>query len=468
MAGMFCVPVKLSLPECSGGDGYNPGLTVESCDVSWHGTSVAGVMVAQTNNGIGVAGVAPGAKVVSVRALNACGRGLTSDVADGLVWAAGGSVPGMPDNKNPAKIINLSVVGTGPCTATTQNAINTAVDRGAIVVVAAGNASVDVANAAPANCFNITTVAATTSRAADPDWSYTNYGAGVDIAAPGENIWTTSDFGTSTPGPAGYESMSGTSFATPMVSAVMALVQSVAPNRLSGAEMRTLLAQTAQPFPGNPSHSIGPGILDAQAAVLAAKSGTIPSAAELYCAQKPGNMWVECRDLSTERGAPIAKRVFNWGLGFERSSPFAMDISRVNYEYPGTYNLSLTVTDSTGAVSKVVRPVKVLPVYVERLNPGIAANVTGSHDNNYYYSIDVPDGTKSLNFQLSDGIGDGAMYIRRDTPSTLNALSVCWYAGNRFGPANCKIDSPVAGTYYVAIVLTSDAKAMNLTATYLQ
>ncbi|MFM2060190.1 MAG: hypothetical protein RLY71_4575, partial [Pseudomonadota bacterium] len=112
---------------------------------SWHGTHVAGTIAAVTSNGTGVAGVAYGAKVQPVRVLGKCG-GYMSDIADGIIWASGGTVPGAPANPTPARVLNLSLGGTGACDVTTQNAINSARSRNAVVVVAAGNANQDVAN----------------------------------------------------------------------------------------------------------------------------------------------------------------------------------------------------------------------------------------------------------------------------------------------------------------------------------
>jgi len=126
---------------------------------SWHGTHVAGTIAAVTNNANGVAGAAYGAKVQPVRALGRCG-GYTSDIADGIVWASGGTVNDVPPNANPARVINLSLGGGGSCAITTQSAINGARSRGAVVVVAAGNSNVDVSNSSPANCQGVIAVAA--------------------------------------------------------------------------------------------------------------------------------------------------------------------------------------------------------------------------------------------------------------------------------------------------------------------
>ncbi len=149
---------------------------------SWHGTHVAGTVAAVTNNASGVAGTAFGAKVVPVRVLGRCG-GLTSDIADAITWASGGTVSGVPANANPAEVINLSLGGGGTCSSTYQTAINGAVGRGTTVVVAAGNSNTNVSSSVPANCPNVIAVAATTS--AGSRASFSNYGTGIDISAPG-------------------------------------------------------------------------------------------------------------------------------------------------------------------------------------------------------------------------------------------------------------------------------------------
>src|SRR5690606_35071991 len=125
---------------------------------SWHGTHVAGTIAAVTNNAKGVAGVAFGARVQPVRVLGH-GRGCTSDITDAIVWASGGTVSGVPANATPAEVINMSLGGGGYCSSTYQNAINSAVSRGTVVVVAAGNSNANVANFTPASCSNVIAVA---------------------------------------------------------------------------------------------------------------------------------------------------------------------------------------------------------------------------------------------------------------------------------------------------------------------
>ena len=258
----------------------------EACAVSpssWHGTHVAGTVAEMTNNSIGMVGVAFNARVLPVRVLGRCG-GFTSDIADAIVWAAGGAVPGIPANTNPAEVINMSLSGGGACTAGSamQSAVDAATALGTLVVAGAGNSNDDVADYSPASCANVIAVAAT--RITGTRAEYSNFGARVDIAAPGGGGEIDGRFGyvfqtwreNAPTGPEEggpwYVGMAGTSMATPHVAAVAALVQSVAPTPLAPAQMRELLKLSARWFPAPipAATPIGAGILDAEAAVAAA------------------------------------------------------------------------------------------------------------------------------------------------------------------------------------------------------
>lgn len=254
------------------GDGASTG----KCrgDSSWHGTHVAGTIAAATSNGSGVAGVAHGARVQHVRVLGKCG-GWISDIADAMVWASGGSVAGVPANATPAKVLNLSLGGSGSCSATYQNAINAAVSRGATIVVAAGNDSGDASRYQPSSCQNVIAVGASSPeglRAIRPNWWSSNYGAAVDLAAPGMDVVSTVNTGRFTPGAEGYDAWDGTSMATPHVAGIVALMQSVRPTdaALTPAQVEQLLKANVTMFPSTPDRPIGAGIANADAAVLAA------------------------------------------------------------------------------------------------------------------------------------------------------------------------------------------------------
>jgi len=242
--------------------------SVTPSNSSWHGTHVAGIIAAVANNAKGVTGAAPGVKIEPVRALGDCG-GYLSDVIDGITWASGGPVGGVPANPNPAKTINLSVGGTAACPSAMQAAIDAAVGRGTTVFVAAGNENQPAANNAPANCNNVITVGASNQSGAKA--SYSNYGAAVDLMAPGGDtgaaILSTYNAGATTPGAETYGYLMGTSMATPMAASVGALMKA-ADSSLTPAQIEAKLIATARPMPGACSGGCGAGLIDASAAVV--------------------------------------------------------------------------------------------------------------------------------------------------------------------------------------------------------
>lgn len=455
-----------------GGDGKNTGLSpVHMCSVAdWHGTHVAGIMAAVTNNGVGIAGVAPGAKVVPARVLDGCARGTLSDVADGIMWAAGGPVQGVPTNAHPAKVINASLGASGSCPATMQAAIDYATNHGSVVVVAAMNNADDAAKYQPANCRNVITVG--NSARNGTRYYDSNFGPVVDIAAPGDWILSTYNEGTVTPGGESYSYKNGTSMSAPMVSGVVALADSVAPAPLSTAEMRTLIQQNAQRFPAtfDWTRTLGAGILDATATVAAAKSGKIPAAADFKCLQGAAGMLVTCTDMSTARGAASIKS-WAWNMGFGDPNDMIRTQSvnpYYSYEYPGTYNVRLTVTDSTGAVSTLTRPITVVAPDVTDLSVNVPAKFSANSYVMQYFSLTVPAGAKSVTFTLSPGSYDdiGTLYLKGGSPTTVKAACSSVFARN--GVATCTIPNPTAGTYYGTVAPNTDLSGATILASYIQ
>lgn len=254
------------------------GQPTRAQDSSWHGTHVAGTVAAVSNNNNGVAGVAFKAKVVPVRVLGKCG-GYTSDIADGIIWASGGSVAGVPANANPAKVINMSLGGSGACDSTTQAAINSARSRGTVVVIAAGNDNSNANNFNPGNCAGVVNVAST-NRSGGRAY-YSNFGTSVDVAAPGgaqnsandsNGVLSTYNTGTTTPGSDSYGYSQGTSMAAPHVAGVAALILQKKPTATPD-EVESILKTTTRTFPATCTNC-GTGIVDAAAAVTKAEGGT--------------------------------------------------------------------------------------------------------------------------------------------------------------------------------------------------
>jgi len=312
------------------------GMPAQDEASSWHGTHVAGTIAAKTNNGVGVAGVAYGAKIVPVRVLGKCG-GYTSDIADAMVWASGGTVTGAPANPNKARVLNLSLGGSGTCDTTTQNAINSARSRGAVVVVAAGNSNINAANSNPANCAGVIAVAAVGRSGGKA--SYSNYGANVDVAAPGGDsgagILSTWNAGTSTPAGDNYGYMMGTSMATPHVAGVAALMLAKNPN-LTPDEVEAKLKATARAFPAACS-GCGAGIVDAAAAVNAV-SATVTVAAPTQNEVESNNY------ISSANAVGVSGTVVNGSLSSTTDTDYYV------VQVPAGKTLTATLTQGSSAL----------------------------------------------------------------------------------------------------------------------
>lgn len=338
---------------------------VPADDSSWHGTHVSGTIAAVTNNGSGVAGVGYNLlKVVPVRVLGKCG-GYTSDIADGIVWAAVGS-----NNPNKAKVINMSLGGGGACSSTYQQAINTAVAAGTTVVVSAGNSNANAANYSPASCDNVISVAST-GRTGGKAY-YSNYGSVVDFAAPGGDMSTggangvlsTLNDGATSPNAHIYAYYQGTSMAAPHVAAAAGLLYVKKPN-VTPAEVEAVLSASARSFPAS-CDQCGSGILDLGAAISMLDGSTPPPPPETVPAA-PGNFVVtpgtEIADLSwsdqsvNEQSFYIERRKKNrrrW-TGFSSVVTTVEDVTAYQDSgLDGTYQYRIRSQNSAGVSAWVV------------------------------------------------------------------------------------------------------------------
>ena len=308
---------------------------------TWHGTHTAGTIGAASNNAVGVAGVNWNSKILPVRVLGKCGGSL-SDIVDGMRWAAGLPVPGAPANANPARVLNLSLGGTGACEATYQDAINAIASAGATIVVSAGNSTTDASGVQPASCNGVITVAATNRDGGRA--YYSNYGATVEISAPGgetnvsgvNGVLSTLNTGTQGPGADTYVYYPGTSMAAPHVAGVASLLYSLKPS-LTPAEVLTILQNTATNFPGGTCNTAicGRGIVNAGAAV-AAVSNPMPTITGL-------------NPLSIMPGSPPFMLTIN-GTGFVNGSVVRWNASDRATTYVSSTQLIAAITAADVAV----------------------------------------------------------------------------------------------------------------------
>lgn len=439
---------------------------------SWHGTHVAGTVAAVTNNGLGGAGVAYDAKIVPVRVLGKCG-GRTSDIADAMIWAAGGSVPGVPNNPNPAQVLNLSLGGGGSCDATSQAAINSAVALGATVVVAAGNSNQNVSNATPANCQNVVSVAAvgrSGGRAV-----YSNFGSLVDVAAPGgdqstgrsDGVLSTLNGGQSTPAGDIYEYYQGTSMAAPHVAGAAALLYSVNPD-ITPAEVESVLETTARSFPATCS-GCGTGIVDAAAAV-ATQVDTNPNPGTNVLVNGvaktglSGSLRSETfYTISVPAGASDLSFNLSGGSGdADLYVRFGTKPTTATYDcrpFRNGNNETCTIANAqAGTYHVMVRAYaaysgsSLLAQFTEASGEPDSisqSGISGARNAYVNFQIDVPAGQSSLNVNIAGGSGDADLYVRFGANPTTSTYDCRPFRnGNN---ETCTINTPSAGTYFIRL-----------------
>jgi len=226
---------------------------------SWHGTRVAGMIGALSNNSVGITGLDWNSFILPVRVLGKCG-GVDSDILAGMRWAAGLHVAGATDNPTPARILNASFGSSGVCEPSYRDVIEELTARKVLLVISAGNEGTVVSS--PGNCPGVAAVAAI--RHAGSKVGFSSLGTEVTLAAPGGNcvninggpclfsLDTTSNNGSKAPGAHTYTDQTnsnlGTSFSAPIVSGIAGLMLSRNAN-LSTAQLLSRLREGARPFP---------------------------------------------------------------------------------------------------------------------------------------------------------------------------------------------------------------------------
>ena len=291
------------------------GNDTDTQDLNGHGTHVSGIIAASQNNFVGVSGVAPGAKVMPLRVLDANGWGTFTDVADAFEYAG----------QHGIRIVNASLGGASP-SVTLEQAV--ADNPNTLYVVAAGNT--DSNNDDPSTPFypcdlpeaNLICVAAS-DQSDQPAW-FSDYGAtSVDLFAPGVNILSTWTGGQ-------YAYADGTSMAAPMVTGTLALMLARNPS-LTAAQLKQALLASVDPAPQLAGLSVSSGELDAAAAVAAAH-GDQPYAA-------PGN-----RQLPTVSGSAIVGGTLTASPGSWSRSPAGF-----GYQWRRCRTVCVAIAGATGS-----------------------------------------------------------------------------------------------------------------------
>jgi len=356
----------LSKSECTG--------VTRAENSSWHGTRTAGILGAITNNGAGIAGTTWQGRILPIRALGKCG-GQDSDILQAMLWAAGIAVAGAPANPTPAKIINMSLGGSGSCPASYQDAINQITAKGVLVVVSAGNENGAVD--APANCAGVAGVAGL--RHTGTKVGYSSFGAQIAISAPAGNcvnstlssgtpcvypITSTTNPGTTTPSTSYTSSNAytnqvsnpnlGTSFSAPLVSGIAALMSSMNRN-LNACQLISRLKEGSVAFPTSSAD---------ETTQPPACPQTDPSTQECIC--NTGNCGAGMANAAgavTAALRPIA--TVSVPASLTPGQPVSLDASGSvaatghsisSYQWTSVGSQSLTVQNSTAAVATVTAP----------------------------------------------------------------------------------------------------------------
>jgi thermitase len=309
-----------------------------------HGTHVAGIAAAIGNNGVGIAGVSWGARIMPIKVLNASGGGTLFNVSQGIYYAVA----------NGAKVINLSLGQPGtsyPCTGfeAIRDAMQYALDNGRLVVVAAGNESASAVSCPAA--YSQAMAVGSTDYSDLRSW-FSNYGSDLDIAAPGSFIYSTYRNG-------GYTTLSGTSMATPHVAGLAALLWSLSPS-LAASQMRSIIQDTADDLgTAGWDQEYGYGRINARRALQTVALQTSPSPLTLLIddnlSSVPGNLQVTTANPDTISWTASISPPTSW---LSLSPPTSGQVSvassnqlNLDATHPFTYGLHTTNVIVTGTTT---------------------------------------------------------------------------------------------------------------------
>lgn len=441
-----------------------PGSPFSDCepeDSSWHGTQTSGLIAALTDNGIGMASVGRTVRVLPVRVLGKCG-GFDSDILAGIRWAAGLSVPGVPTNANPARVINLSLGSEGVCEQPYVDVINEITAVGAVMVASAGNAAGHEVGT-PGNCPGVIAVGAL--RHVGTKVGFSNLGPEVAVSAPGGNcvntaagspclypILTTTNAGTMGPTVNIYSDSFnpslGTSFSAPLAAGTAALMFSARPS-LAPSQIKQILQATARPFPttggsagipvcttpqftpqGAPidqlecyctTSTCGGGMLDAGAAVQAAAAGLPSSDFNLQ-----GLWWAFPAESESGWGINFAHQgdiVFATWFTYDANGKAWWLSMIANKVGPNTYAGSLVETHGPAFNAMPFNPAQ-----VTRTTVGSATlNFSNNDNGTFSYTVNGISQTKAITREVFGALPTCVWSLHPPLASATNYQDL-WYA----------------------------------------
>jgi type VII secretion-associated serine protease mycosin len=373
--------VNTSHPDLTGRTvaGYNavnPGSA--PTDLNGHGTMVAGVAAANTNNGVGVAGAAWTARIMPVKVFRPDGYALDSEIAAGIVWAA----------DRGATIINLSLGGPGS-SPVLHDAVKYATNKGALVVVAAGNDGDDTPQY-PAAYPEVVAVGATDKAGVLTDFS--SYGDWIDVAAPGYDIVSTG-LGKD------YYIADGTSFAAPIVSGIAALIRTKYPNWTPAQVLNRLRTSARDAGPRGIDPYYGYGVVDALRAVGGAYGSEFPQAA--LGAGEPNDVPARATALTTSATGTIAREG---------------DVDWYRYEVTEQRSVTFRVTPPGRDANRAQNSDPMLAVYDQdlRLLAEVDSHGPGTQET---VTLQLGAGTHYLTVRSYNGAPDTRSYTLTATPA---------------------------------------------------
>jgi subtilisin family serine protease len=393
-----------------------------------HGTNVAGVAAASSNNGVGVTGVSWDSPVLAVRAAGADGASTSRHLAAGILWALG----------NGARVINVSFAPLHANT-TVRAAAQQAYNRGALVVIASGNSgSLFTAAGYPEALF----VGATDDR--DAITSFSDRGPYVDMVAPGLQLVTTGMGGA-------YQYATGTSFAAPMVAGAAALAWSANPDLRPGTIADILTATTKDLGASGKDQTYGTGRLDVGAAVARAAitnvstDTTAPSVRftrPTDGSSQASRFTVALAATDATGVADVVLRLDGIELATDTRSPYAFTVDPGRYAR-GRHTLSAVATDLVGNTSTVSSIAVTFTGSSSQGAAGItftspAANATVSADTTITARVSSSVGLVSAEWYV-----DGESVLVSPLSGTSSTINLLWRAG-----------TAAQGAHVVTVVVT--------------